>query len=308
MYSDFEELFKDKVSEFKYISLPTNDIIIYRENERTIAVSKEYSKCIMRIDEYDPTEKDIVGSNIKIFENKNELAGFKIDISELAIEEDLPKVFDINGTEKAESFRLSKSADIDMVISTKMGDKRVERKRYIDYLCDTPNNTMEEYIRIYKPAPKYRGVMVKYCDSNKCRLYKDANSTGNIEIYNIKTDTIYTSYLYNPIAISEYSIEGSENIVCKYHINKYGVVDKVSGQPFFVNKIGNDIESLYTIRSIYHVPYIVGLNGIYVADKENCFIIIEDADIDLSKTRMGNYTRRCYYGSIENYNKYFTAQ
>ena len=308
MYSDLEELFRDKISEFKYISLPTNDIIIYRENDRTITVSKQYSRSIMRINEYDDTEKESIGSNVKVFETKNELADYKIDISELAIEEDFPKVFDINSNENVESFILSKAADIDMTISTKAGDKRVERKRYIDYLCDTPNNTMEEYIRIYKPVSKYRGIMIKYFDSNKCRLYRDTNSTGNIEIYNVKAETINTSYLYDPIAISEYSIEGSENTGCKYHRNKYGVVDNVSGQPCSINKNGKEAESLYSIGSIYRVPYIVGLDGLYVADKGKCFIIIEDADIDLSKTRMDNYTRRCYYGSIEIYDRCFADQ
>lgn len=173
-------------------------------------------------------------------------------------------------------------------------NKNLDIYHYID---DTEDNISLE---IHKTNMKslQNGVYIK----------KIKNKESTEELVTIQQDKVYTDsiktytypelrYMYGNPEILQY-----KNII--YKRNKYGLVDDVIGDYYYNYKDYDKTmpdNTMYS-RSIYRVPMIYGINGLYTADMDEgnfnptyCFMISDTADIDIQKNKIIALNREIKY-------------
>lgn len=119
------------------------------------------------------------------------------------------------------------------------------------------------------------------------KIYQDRISTTTYE--NLR-------HFYGNIEILKYND-------IKYERNNHGFVSNVIGAPFYKSYIHNDIDFNITMYTEYSVPMIYGLRGLYIAEKDHCFKICDEAEIDLKNNMVLMMIRNVYYMTTEEYLK-----
>ena len=182
-------------------------------------------------------------------------------------------------------------------------NKNLDIYNYIDKM---ENNTSLE---IHKTDMKslQNGIYIK----------KITNEESIEELVTIRQDKIYTDsiktytypelmYMYGNPEILQY-----KDII--YKRNKYGLVDDVIGDHYYNYKNYNKVipDNTMYFHSVYRVPMIYGINGLYTADMDEsnfnptyCFMISDTADIDIQKNKIIALNREIKYIPNRDYEKY----
>lgn len=119
-------------------------------------------------------------------------------------------------------------------------------------------------------------------------LYNDHIKTCNYHVL---------PHMYNNLEILEY-----KDFI--YNRNKYGFVYNIENDNMYNYKSSiNPTDYNMDIYSIYRVPMIYGIQGLYITDSDHWFVISDEATINVKANRVSSFMRHVYYMTSEEYIK-----
>lgn len=121
---------------------------------------------------------------------------------------------------------------------------------------------------------------------NSDTLYNDNIKTCNYDVL---------QHMYGNLEILEYKD-------IKYNRDKFGFVDSVVNDNMYNYKSSiNPRNYNMDLHSVYRVPMIYGIQGLYITDQDHWFVISDEVELNIKTNSVSSFMRRVYYMTSEEY-------
>ena len=268
-----------------------NEIFEYYEGDNSVLLHKDFNNEVVTIERYrnkNTIPKLISSSELKMPTAK--LISYRFDI-------------DYIGAKAVKYSKRNIEDEICRVDGT-LGDKQISIE-IPNYDCVLSGNLYDEYrskdnefiAAIYKASQNYKFRECLMMVNDKAHLFTLGDDG---EINDTVCDVTKSSRL---IDYDNLIILGSGDV--KYKRNKFGIVDTVENDKYFVEKYASkgklDHEDTMELTSIYRVPFVRLSDGVAMPKYGYSFMVTETADINLEKNKIESYTKKVEYLTSRHY-------
>jgi hypothetical protein len=282
----------EKICEFKFNRTSHyNEIFEYYEGDDSVLLHKDFNNEVVTIERYrnkNTIPKLVSSSGLKMPTDK--LISYRFDIDYIG----------------AKTFKICKRNIEDEIrrVDGMLGDKQISIE-IPNYDCVLSGNLYDEYrskddkfiAAIYKTSQNYKFRECLMMVNDKAHLFTlDDNGDINDTVCDVTKSSRLIDY-------DNLIILGSGDV--KYKRNKFGIVDTVENDKYFVEKYVSkgklDHEDTMESTSIYRVPFVRLSDGVAMPKYGYSFMVTETADINLEKNKIESYTKKVEYLTSRHY-------